>query len=450
MSRSIDHSNYEAWLLDRLEGSLSPQQERLLDAFLAAHPELDPGSAELPTLDEWDARLAPADKEALKRTLPPTGAPGEPIDDFLIARMEGDLDPAQQAALRKYLKEHPDYRRKERLYERVKLAPGPVAFPDRQVLHRQLPPEGMPVGQHLDDFLVARLEGDLSPDQDEALTRLLDKDAQAAEEWRRLQRIKLPAAFIACPDKHALYKGGMVVAWRAAMAPWMAPLRRAAAVALLLGLAWWILLPSDDGKGQVAEVPVTEPKAVVQHLGPAEPEQAEAMQQRAGQEEVKAPASPQQASPNRIAPHAAQHYASGQYREPSPSVIRELVAQRPVSQVQDVIHPIQEEQHVPVASIEEQVLPNVVPVATPSAEASPVEGIPVGTYLANTVRSRLLAPGSRNDGPLGGEDALALVDMGLRTVAGGQAGLEVARDPEGRMRKFELRLGRNLAVTAHR
>ena len=52
MKERIDHSNYEAWLLDRLEGNLTPAQEQELDAFLAAHPELDPGLDELPTLDQ--------------------------------------------------------------------------------------------------------------------------------------------------------------------------------------------------------------------------------------------------------------------------------------------------------------------------------------------------------------------------------------------------------------
>ena len=37
MNERIDHTNYEAWLLDRLEGNLSVDQERALDAFLFQH-----------------------------------------------------------------------------------------------------------------------------------------------------------------------------------------------------------------------------------------------------------------------------------------------------------------------------------------------------------------------------------------------------------------------------
>ena len=36
----LDRITYEAWLLDRIEGNLTPEQERQLDAFLAANPDL--------------------------------------------------------------------------------------------------------------------------------------------------------------------------------------------------------------------------------------------------------------------------------------------------------------------------------------------------------------------------------------------------------------------------
>ena len=82
MKERIDHSNYEAWLLDRLEGRLSPEQDRALSTFLSLHPELDPGPTELPALERSEVRLDGAQREALKRTLPPVGMPGEaPLDE---------------------------------------------------------------------------------------------------------------------------------------------------------------------------------------------------------------------------------------------------------------------------------------------------------------------------------------------------------------------------------
>ena len=37
---NIDRDTYEAWLLDRLEGRLSADQDGALAAFLAANPDL--------------------------------------------------------------------------------------------------------------------------------------------------------------------------------------------------------------------------------------------------------------------------------------------------------------------------------------------------------------------------------------------------------------------------
>ena len=50
MNRRIDHTNYEAWLLDRQEGDLTPEQEKELDLFLILHPELAPMDDALPRI----------------------------------------------------------------------------------------------------------------------------------------------------------------------------------------------------------------------------------------------------------------------------------------------------------------------------------------------------------------------------------------------------------------
>ena len=51
----LDRTTYEAWLLDRIEGNLTPAQERELDAFLAAHPDLDADISGLPHVDTGEA-----------------------------------------------------------------------------------------------------------------------------------------------------------------------------------------------------------------------------------------------------------------------------------------------------------------------------------------------------------------------------------------------------------
>ena len=57
MSTHIDHTNYEAYLLDRMEGVLTPAQERELDTFLVMNPHIVLIDRELPLLTDTTASL---------------------------------------------------------------------------------------------------------------------------------------------------------------------------------------------------------------------------------------------------------------------------------------------------------------------------------------------------------------------------------------------------------
>jgi hypothetical protein len=77
-------------------------------------------------------------------------------------------------------------------------------------------------------------------------------------------------------------------------------------------------------------------------------------------------------------------------------------------------------------------------------------GVPLLGYLSGKLRKRVLDTPVEDARPLGADDALAAVDKGLRNLVGEQAGLAVDRAPDGRVQRFYLRLGRNLAISANR
>lgn len=74
----------------------------------------------------------------------------------------------------------------------------------------------------------------------------------------------------------------------------------------------------------------------------------------------------------------------------------------------------------------------------------------VGELLAATVRGRVLEHPKPESRPLDSDDAVAMVDRGLKAVAGDRTGLAVERKVDGGVRGFNLRLGRNLAISASR
>ncbi|MCW5899579.1 MAG: hypothetical protein KIT10_09945 [Flavobacteriales bacterium] len=444
MKSRIDHSNYEAWLLDRLEGNLDPERERELDAFLLAHPELDLGLDELPTLGDLEARLPQVEKDALKRSLPPMGMPGETaIDDFLIARLEGDLSPDQAEALRIFLIDHPEHRRAERLYALTKLVPEALAYTAKHGLERQLPPPGLPDRYTLDDFLVARLEGDLTAEQEEALFTYLALEPSAARHWALMGHTRIAAEAVTFPSKYDLKKSGKVIAIGSGggASPWSvwAPrLRAAAVVAVLLGLGLWLLDRGPEQTSQVAEVVEKDPKGTANTPDPQQNGNAAATQVQVDQ-----------------APGAAQDAprASGD-KDPS-SKFRQPPVEREEGGLLARVEPLIRSNEPGRVGPRSAEVPEVVisPWEDQPEEGladAGTEGISLGGFLAGKLRKRVLKEEEADQRPLDTQDAVAAVDKGLRAVRGEGAGLQVGRQPDGRARSWDLRLGPNLAISASR
>jgi hypothetical protein len=444
----IDHSNYEAWLLDRLEGNLSPQDERALDAFLAANPGLDPGHGSLPTLDDLEVTLSASAKNELKRQLPPTGEPSnERLDDHLIARLEGDLTPLQLEALRLYLIEHPEHQRAERLYALTKVLPEAMACATKHDLERNLPPLGMPTRYTVDDFLVARLEGDLTPSQEQALSTFLagHPEARVAADLFAHTRVTVPAAVY--PDHAGLKKGGRVVPL---MPVWAVRFAAAASLALLFGVGIWFLTRNDVPQApQVAEHALephvtnqpTDAATKVEQPSPNGPQVLERSQSNA---------QPEQLTPgnNSVVLPAPERHSVHPVPVPAP---KEQPAPLVAQEVPLVVNPSEAPTERPV--LEQPVPPSpnegmamaALPAERPSAESTTLGGL-----MARTLRERVLDQEAPNARPLDGDDALAAVDRGLRTVGGEQAGIDVARNADGALRSFKLRLGSNLSISASR
>jgi hypothetical protein len=92
-------------------------------------------------------------------------------------------------------------------------------------------------------------------------------------------------------------------------------------------------------------------------------------------------------------------------------------------------------------------------IEDPSTLAAPSGTTPsmtVPELLASTLRERVLETPSKEPRPLDVDDAVAAVDLGLKAVSGDLAGLEVERKETGTLRSFNLRLGRNFEISAHR
>ncbi len=132
----INRDNYEAFLLDLLEGRLSVEDQQQLQDFLQLNPDCD---ALLPETESWileGSQVPYPGREQLKREFP---APSTMLTDhnfdlFSIARMEGDLNDKQEADHRSMVAI--DERRSTQWIEwqQTRLVPEPLLFKGKEKL----------------------------------------------------------------------------------------------------------------------------------------------------------------------------------------------------------------------------------------------------------------------------------------------------------------------------
>ncbi len=138
---TINRNNFEAHLLDYLEGNLDPLLTADLMAFLTENPEYES------YIPEYDARISLNgnheynQKDLLKKgfaDIPEITS--ENFDEFCIASWEGLLDDADRKRLSNFVAAHPEKKQELDLYARLKLQPdNSVVFAHKARLKKNVP-----------------------------------------------------------------------------------------------------------------------------------------------------------------------------------------------------------------------------------------------------------------------------------------------------------------------
>ncbi len=445
MNERIDHTNYEAWLLDRLEGNLSPEQEGELDAFLLKHPELAPAEGQLPSVNAIAQALSTTEKEVLKKSIPPVRVvDGASMEHHLVARLENDLTADQREALRSYLADHPEHHRTERIYALTKLVPEAIAYTEKRRLLRFFPPQGMPTPFNLDDFLVARLEGDLTREQEKAVERFIAQDKAHEHAWDLMRSTRYPTEAIIFVDKQGLKKkGGRVIPFT--LGTWSVRLAAAASVALLIGLGLWFLRTPDGHDQEIARVPskteVPDQRGAQNEEQEGNAPETQVLQDGHSKEDATSRQMKDALMP--AAPRRQQPVLPGRVDPAEEPVLAQDVPE-PALNNDPAAVPV-----MPSASEQHKSLAAGTPARTDAA-ASGQNTTTLGELLASTVRDRVLDKPEREEQTLDGEDAIAMVDRTLKVVGGERAGLDVGQKAQNGTRRFDLRLGRNFSISASR
>jgi hypothetical protein len=135
---TININNFEAYLLDYLEGNLDPLLTADLMAFLAENPDYES------YLPEYDGNLSlsqmlvcPQKNDLKKEFADVPEITPDNFDEFCIASCEGILDKGQDSRLSDYISRHPDKKRDLDLYRVLRLQPDPALhFTDKEKLKK--------------------------------------------------------------------------------------------------------------------------------------------------------------------------------------------------------------------------------------------------------------------------------------------------------------------------
>jgi hypothetical protein len=137
----INRENYEAYLLDQLEGKLSIELQLQLRDFLAMNPDCTTEFEDefLWTLPQDDIQFP--DKRSLKKEIPDGDArpANHNFDLFCIARMEGDLSDNQVREHDLMMQENPDLQISWHSWQKTRLNVDPVPYPGKDRLKRKVP-----------------------------------------------------------------------------------------------------------------------------------------------------------------------------------------------------------------------------------------------------------------------------------------------------------------------
>lgn len=136
----INLDNYEQYFLDYLEGNLSPEMARELNAFLRAHPELKG------VLEDYEAVTIVPDesviyhpKSSLKKNIhSPALIKDDDLEKIMISSVEGLLDPEEEAGLQQYLRLSPEKAREMEIFRMTRIPVDPaITFPYKSRLKRK-------------------------------------------------------------------------------------------------------------------------------------------------------------------------------------------------------------------------------------------------------------------------------------------------------------------------
>lgn len=194
---NINHDNYEALLLDYIEGRLNASTAWALRKFIEQHPYLgswEELTADLPVLTEDKIGFPEKASLLMPEIVPCKGIDEKNFEDFFIAWHEETLNAEEKAALEQFLSLNPSLETEFRLAGMVFLRPDTnIVFSDKEKLIRKAPVIQIFTGQAMRVAATVALLFTLSvwwfrqiPESEPGMQALIEKPAAETNDHKEI------------------------------------------------------------------------------------------------------------------------------------------------------------------------------------------------------------------------------------------------------------------------
>lgn len=207
MKITID--NYQDFAADWIDGTLAGDMLSEFEKFLAANPDIRSELKELREMEHFPASSdnPQIDFSVLKRSINDKTVNADNFLEFVMARIDGELDSNSIASLEKFLNHNPKHKREAALFDLCKLSPEEeITFPCKELLLQTigLGSSGITAG-NIEELIVASLEGELGDDDQTKLDSHLEANSDAMLLYRQYSLTLLkPDLSVKYPDKAQL------------------------------------------------------------------------------------------------------------------------------------------------------------------------------------------------------------------------------------------------------
>ncbi|MFO8055101.1 MAG: hypothetical protein R6U19_08090 [Bacteroidales bacterium] len=256
---NINRNNYETFMIDYLDGKLTPGQVAEVLLFLEQNPDI---KQEVEGLHE--SSLPPAettenavfeDKAALKHisATPDKSINRQNYESWFIAAVEGTLTREEEFELNRFLTKNEALEQSYRQFMATKLKPEPtLVFKEKQQLKAIAitPVNGIDASNY-ESWMIAALEGELTSHESRNFNAFLQQNPGLEHEYHWFLKTKLKKdESLIYPYKHRLKKFIIRFSGRATYSI----AATAAAIALLVGFSWNTIFPPPSSPVQIARL----------------------------------------------------------------------------------------------------------------------------------------------------------------------------------------------------